>query len=37
MIKNSDFNFTNTETVVLELPFSEHVEELRQRLFTYFG
>jgi sec-independent protein translocase protein TatC len=36
MIKNSDFNFTNTETVVLELPFSEHVEELRQRLFHIF-
>jgi len=36
MVKNSDFNFTNTETVILELPFSEHVEELRQRLFHIF-
>ena len=33
MVKNSDFNFRNNETVTLELPFSEHIEELRQRLF----
>merc|ERR1712194_977338 len=36
MVTNSDFNFTNTETVILELPFSEHIEELRQRLFHIF-
>jgi len=36
MVTNSDFNFTNTETVILELPFSEHIEELRQRLFHVF-
>ena len=36
MVKNSDFNFTNNETVILELPFSEHIEELRQRLFQVF-
>jgi len=33
MVTNSDFNFMNSETVILELPFSEHIEELRQRLF----
>jgi len=33
MVRNSDFNFMNSETVILELPFSEHIEELRQRLF----
>jgi sec-independent protein translocase protein TatC len=36
MGKNSDFNFNNTYTSRLELPFSEHVEELRQRLFHIF-
>ena len=36
MVTNSDFNFTNNETVILELPFSEHIEELRQRLFHIF-
>ena len=36
MVTNSDFNFTNNETVILELPFSEHIEELRQRLFQVF-
>ena len=33
MITNSDFNFQRNETVILELPFSEHIEELRQRIF----
>ena len=33
MITNSDFNFQENEAVTLELPFSEHIEELRQRLF----
>ena len=33
MVTNSDFNFINSETVNLELPFSEHIEELRQRVF----
>jgi sec-independent protein translocase protein TatC len=36
MVTNSDFNFTNNEIVTLELPFSEHIEELRQRLFHIF-
>lgn len=36
MITNSDFNFKNSETLTLELPFSEHVEELRQRCFHIF-
>ena len=33
IVTNSDFNFKNNETVTLELPFSEHIDELRQRLF----
>jgi sec-independent protein translocase protein TatC len=33
MITNSNFNFINNTTVTLELPFSEHIEELRQRIF----
>jgi sec-independent protein translocase protein TatC len=33
MITNSDFNFQKNEAVMLELPFSEHIEELRQRIF----
>ena len=33
MITNSDFNFQQNEAVTLELPFTEHIEELRQRLF----
>jgi len=36
MVTNSDFNFTIKETVTLELPFSEHIEELKQRLFHTF-
>ena len=36
MITNSDFNFKRNELVTLELPFSEHIEELRQRIFHIF-
>ncbi len=34
---NSNFNFTENSVVRLELPFSEHVEELRQRIFLVVG
>jgi sec-independent protein translocase protein TatC len=37
MPTNSNFNFTNNLFVTLELPFSEHVEELRQRIFLVIG
>lgn len=33
MVTSSNFNFTNNTSITLELPFSEHIEELRQRLF----
>ena len=36
MVSNSDFNFTSNKTILLELPFSEHIEELRQRIFHLF-
>jgi sec-independent protein translocase protein TatC len=36
MIPNSNFNFTINPTITLELPFSEHIEELRQRIFLLF-
>merc|ERR1712151_804575 len=36
-VTNSNFNFTNNTNVTLELPFSEHIEELRQRIFFLFG
>jgi sec-independent protein translocase protein TatC len=36
MATNSNFNFTNNTNVTLELPFSEHIEELRQRIFLLF-
>jgi len=36
MVTNSDFNFKNNETLALELPFSEHIDELRQRCFHIF-
>ena len=36
MVTNSNFNFTNNTSITLELPFSEHIEELRQRLFLLF-
>ena len=34
---NFNFNFTKNTTIQLELPFSEHIEELRQRTFLVFG
>ena len=37
MTTNSNFNFTNNTIVTLELPFSEHIEELRQRIFLVCG
>ena len=36
MVTNSNFSFTKNTTITLELPFSEHVEELRQRVFLLF-
>jgi sec-independent protein translocase protein TatC len=36
MATNSNFNFTNNTAITLELPFSEHIEELRQRIFVVF-
>ena len=36
MTTNSNFNFTNNTIITLELPFSEHIEELRQRIFHLF-
>jgi len=36
MVTNSDFNFGKNKDITLELPFSEHVEELRQRTFHIF-
>jgi sec-independent protein translocase protein TatC len=36
MVTNSNFNFTNNTAITLELPFSEHIEELRQRIFVVF-
>lgn len=36
MTNNSNFNFTSYKAVTLELPFSEHIEELRQRIFLLF-
>ena len=36
MTNNSNFNFTSNTAVTLELPFSEHIEELRQRIFLLF-
>merc|ERR1711862_236648 len=37
MPTTSNFNFTNNSVVTLELPFSEHIEELRQRIFLIAG
>jgi sec-independent protein translocase protein TatC len=37
MVTNSNFNFTSNTIITLELPFSEHIEELRQRIFVLFG
>jgi sec-independent protein translocase protein TatC len=36
MSTNSNFNFTTNTNITLELPFSEHIEELRQRIFFLF-
>nr|YP_009496403.1 sec-independent protein translocase-like protein [Attheya longicornis]AWT39116.1 sec-independent protein translocase-like protein [Attheya longicornis] len=36
MVTNSDFNFIDKKSTILELPFSEHIEELRQRIFHLF-
>ena len=36
MAKNSNFSFTNNPVRELELPISEHIEELRQRVFFIF-
>jgi sec-independent protein translocase protein TatC len=36
MVVNSDFNFKNNDVLTLELPFSEHIEELRQRISHMF-
>ena len=36
MVTNSDFKFGENKDITLELPFSEHVEELRQRIFHIF-
>ena len=36
MTTNSNFNFIDNTIVTLELPFSEHIEELRQRIFLLF-
>jgi sec-independent protein translocase protein TatC len=33
MVANADFSFVKKNLVTLELPFSEHIEELRQRSF----
>ena len=37
MTTNSNFNFTKNSILTLELPFSEHIEELRQRIFLVCG
>jgi sec-independent protein translocase protein TatC len=36
MTTNSNFNFITNTAVTLELPFPEHIEELRQRIFLLF-
>ena len=36
MTTNSNFNFITNIAVTLELPFPEHIEELRQRIFLLF-
>ena len=36
MTNNSNFNFTKNTSIILELPFSEYIEELRQRIFLIF-
>jgi len=34
MLVNTDFNFVNRKFKAVELPFPEHIEEIRQRLFA---
>lgn len=36
MATNSNFHFQENLNITLELPFSEHIEELRQRIFFLF-
>jgi sec-independent protein translocase protein TatC len=36
MITNFNFKFPKNTNVILELPFSEHIDELRQRIFLLF-
>jgi len=36
MVTNSNFNFRRNEIITLELPFSEHIAELRQRILFIF-
>lgn len=36
MITNSNFSFLENSNTTLELPFIEHIEELRQRIFVIF-
>lgn len=36
MVTNSNFRFKKNTSVILELPFPEHVEELRQRVLFLF-
>jgi len=36
MATNCNFKFTKNTNVTLELPFSDHIEELRQRIFLLF-
>lgn len=36
MLQNSDFKFNKIDSKIFELPFSEHIDELRQRLFYIF-
>ena len=36
MITNSNFSFKKNKNIILELPFSEHIEEIRQRVLFLF-
>ena len=36
MVTNSNFSFKKNTSVILELPFPEHIEELRQRVLFLF-
>ena len=37
MTSNANFNFPKNSIITLELPFSEHLDELRQRILLVFG